>query len=126
MSDQYERAVIARELKLMSCNNETANGAAILQAVAAWLIGKDVFDPPAELWEHADRLCGGISRTCEKCGGLRIGMDEPLCCCGQTTVAGSVCSILDGVTVSAITPPTNADIGLTAEITTIPPPSSEG
>jgi hypothetical protein len=47
-----------QRLRAESRHCHTANGAAMLQAVAAWMEGRDIFDPPAELWEHADRLCG--------------------------------------------------------------------
>ena len=36
---------------------KTVNGAIILQAVAAWMDGHQLFDIPEEIWETADRLC---------------------------------------------------------------------
>lgn len=57
---------------------QTANGAAILQAVAAWMEGRDIFDPPAELWEHADRLCGGAQTRKDTTRGGMARTDEQL------------------------------------------------
>ena len=49
---------IAGWLRQESRHCKNVNAAALLQEVAAWFIGETVFDEKAELWEHADRLCG--------------------------------------------------------------------
>jgi len=50
--------LFSKQLRDESRFCKTANGAIVLQAVAAWLEGIDIFEPPRlELWEHVDRLC---------------------------------------------------------------------
>ena len=61
--------IITREVRLCVCESpsiwlrkesrlcNTANGAIVLQAVAAWLDGYQLFDTPEKLWQTADRLC---------------------------------------------------------------------
>ena len=74
-------------IRAESSHCQTTAGASMLQAVAAWLEGRDIFDPHAELWEHADRLCGGdpnvAVKTCETCGGAIVSISETakLCSC---------------------------------------------
>ena len=70
------------------CRN--ANAAALLQEVAAWMFCKTIFDEPQELWEHADRLCGGDgvkSSRCPQCGGVVFRLDDTLCECGPFAAA---------------------------------------
>ena len=53
--------LFAKRLRDESRFCKTTSGAVILQAVAAWLDGIDIFDPPKqELWEHVDRLCSPL------------------------------------------------------------------
>ena len=82
MMTMVDLQTLAKALRAMSQKSQTTNGAAMLQAVAAWLEGRDIFSPPAELWEHADRLCGmSQGAKCEKCGGL-LNLDyDQLCVC---------------------------------------------
>ena len=49
----------AKLLRAESRLCQTANGAAILQEVAAWLNGETVFEERHELWETVDMLADG-------------------------------------------------------------------
>ncbi len=51
--------LFARLLRAESRHCQTANGAAILQEVAAWLNGQTIFEERHELWETVDRLADG-------------------------------------------------------------------
>jgi hypothetical protein len=76
---------ISKLLRNESKRCQTANGAIMLQAVAAWLEGIEIFDTHEEIWETADRLCGQQSNvtveTCGHCGGAIIKISGKLCVC---------------------------------------------
>jgi hypothetical protein len=57
------------------------------------------------------------TRCCPKCNGLILTIDDPICMCGNTLSAVSCANLADAITVAMITPPTNAELGLAAEIT---------
>jgi hypothetical protein len=87
------------------CQN--VNAAALLQEVAAWLDGGTIFNGErrvdVELWEHADRLCGGnpnvTVKTCEYCGGQIVSIREPV-----GNVGPKPATELSAMSVTGITP----------------------
>ena len=92
MMTMVDLQTLAKALRTMSKKSQTANGADMLQAVAAWLEGTDVFSPPAELWEHADRLCGRNDvhvKTCPACKGAIIEVENSHSLCGCGIKSGS-------------------------------------
>jgi hypothetical protein len=93
MMTMVDLKAIADGLRTISRKNQTANGAALLQAVAAWLEGTDIFSPPAELWEHADRLCGGnpnvAVKTCPICGGRIVCINDLYGLCGCPNIVAT-------------------------------------
>jgi hypothetical protein len=88
MMTMVDLKTIADSLRVNSRKCQTANGAALLQKVADWLDGGDPMNTVEwrQLWEHADRLCGGVKgvkvERCKECGGAILYFDNcQLCGC---------------------------------------------
>jgi hypothetical protein len=104
----------SRLLRFESRNCKTAGGAIILQAVAAWMEDYQLFDPPEEIWETADRLCGHkeqaekamkIVKVCPDCRGIILTLEDQSVLCGCGIAYGqtlSVRSIEDAITIAYV------------------------